>query len=110
MNEIALRVASRNFDQRLIENQYRSAFVEAMIEPYLTPTGWRYVGDGWNGWDFERSDGSRLEVKYVLRASLKGRTPLFLAVLFPQFEGFDLDLVILRRRLISLASLGFKTM
>jgi len=63
VDEIALRLASRIFDQRLIENQYRSAFIEAMIEPYLTPNGWRYVGDGWSGWDFERSDGSRLEVK-----------------------------------------------
>lgn len=63
MNEIALRLASRIFDQPLIENSYRSAFIEAMIEPYLAPHGWRFVGDGWDGWDFERTDGSKLEVK-----------------------------------------------
>jgi len=63
MNEIALRLASRIFDQPLIGNQYRSAFIEAMIEPYLAPFGWSYTGDNWSGWDFERSDGSRLEVK-----------------------------------------------
>lgn len=63
MNEIALRLAARLFDQRLIENQFRSAFVEAMIEPYLRLGGWRYAGDGWSGWDFERADGKRLEVK-----------------------------------------------
>jgi hypothetical protein len=63
MNEIALRLASRIFDQKLIGNQYRSAFVEAMIEPYLDPYGWRYVGDSWGGWDFERTDGRRLELK-----------------------------------------------
>jgi hypothetical protein len=63
MNEIALRLASKIFDQPLIGNQYRSAFIEAMIEPYLAPHGWSYVGDGWSGWDFERTDGSRLEVK-----------------------------------------------
>ena len=63
MNEIALRLAARIFDQPLIANQYRSAFVEAMIEPFLAPCGWRYVGDGWSGWDFEHRDGSRLEVK-----------------------------------------------
>jgi hypothetical protein len=63
MNEIALRLASRIFDQPLIENQYRSAFIEAMIEPYLAPHGWRYAGEGWSGWDFERHDGTRLEVK-----------------------------------------------
>jgi hypothetical protein len=56
-------LASRIFDQRLIENQYRSAFIEAMIVPYLAPHGWHYAGEGWNGWDFERHDGARLEVK-----------------------------------------------
>ena len=63
INEIALRLARRVFDQRLIENQFRSAFIEAMIEPYLEPYGWRYVGDGWSGWDFEHDNGSRLEIK-----------------------------------------------
>lgn len=63
MNEIALRLASRIFDQPLIENRFRSAFIEAMIEPYLAPHGWRYTGDGWGGYDFQHTDGSRLEVK-----------------------------------------------
>jgi hypothetical protein len=65
MNEIALRLASRIFDQKLIGNQYRSAFIEAMIEHYLRPYGWRYVGDSWGGWDFERGKPGehRLEVK-----------------------------------------------
>jgi hypothetical protein len=65
MNEVALRLASRIFDQKLIGNQYRSAFVEAMIEDYLKPHGWRYVGDSWGGWDFERRNPGeyRLEVK-----------------------------------------------
>jgi hypothetical protein len=63
MNEIALRLAAKIFDQPLIANQYRSAFIEAMIEPYLAPHGWTYKGDGWSGWDFERTDGCRLELK-----------------------------------------------
>jgi hypothetical protein len=63
MNDIALRLAARIFDQPIIQNQYRSAFVEAMIEPYLSVGRWRYTGDGWSGWDFERDDGSRLELK-----------------------------------------------
>jgi hypothetical protein len=65
MNEIALRLAAKLFDQRLIQNQFRSAFVEAMVEPYLEPDGWRYVGDGWSGWDFERGERpeERLEIK-----------------------------------------------
>ena len=63
MNEIAFRLASRLFDKPIIENQYRSAFVEAMIEPCLSENRWRYTGDSWCGWDFQRADGARLEVK-----------------------------------------------
>ena len=63
MNEIAFRLAAKLFDKRLIENSYRSAFVEEMIAPFLSQGGWKHVGDGWNGWDFERGDGVRLELK-----------------------------------------------
>ena len=65
MNEIARRLAEKLFDQPLIENQFRSAYIEAMIGPCLEPDGWRYVGDGWSGWDFERGERpeDRLEVK-----------------------------------------------
>jgi hypothetical protein len=63
MHEIALRLAAKHFDKRLIENSFRSALVEEMIDPFLSVDGWRYTGDGWSGLDFERSDGARLEVK-----------------------------------------------
>lgn len=62
MNDIAARLAARLFDQALIQNQFRSAFVEEMIRPSLGG-GWKYTGDSWCGWDFERSDRARLEVK-----------------------------------------------
>jgi hypothetical protein len=71
-NEIALRLATRLFDQRLIQNQYRSAYVEAMIEPYLQSDGWRYVGDDWRGWDFER--GKRLEDRLEVKQSAAHQT------------------------------------
>jgi integrase len=54
MDEIARRLAEKLFDQPLIQNQFGSAYVEAMIGPYLESDGWSYVGDGWSGWDFER--------------------------------------------------------
>ena len=63
MNEIAERLAKRLFDTPIIQNQFRSTFVEAMLEPVLEKAGWKYTGDGWSGWDFERDDGARLEVK-----------------------------------------------
>ena len=59
-------VADRLFGKPIIQNQFRSTFVEAMIEPYLVEAGWRYVGSDWNGWDFERN-GQRLEVKQSAR-------------------------------------------
>ena len=63
MNETALTLAKLLFDQRLIQNQFRSAFVEAMIEPYLARGSWRYCGGNWSGWDFEHKRGTRLELK-----------------------------------------------
>ena len=69
MNEIAERLAKRLFDTPIIQNQFRSTFVEAMLEPVLEETGWKYTGDGWSGWDFERADGARLEVKTISRNS-----------------------------------------
>jgi hypothetical protein len=62
MDEIACKLASRLFDRRLIQNQFRSTYVEAMIEPILAPNGWQYTGDEWAGWDFARGD-DKLEVK-----------------------------------------------
>lgn len=63
MNEIARRLALRLFDRPVIQNQYRSDFVEEMIAPLLAVNGWRHSGENWAGWDFERSDGLKLEVK-----------------------------------------------
>lgn len=59
---IRQRLSERLFGRPIMQNQFRSTYVEAMLEPYLGSTGWRYVGADWNGWDFER-DGMRLEVK-----------------------------------------------
>jgi hypothetical protein len=72
MNEIALRLAAKLFDQRLIQNQFRSAYIEAMIEPYLKADGWRYVGDDWRGWDFEC--GERLEDRLEVKQSAAHQT------------------------------------
>ncbi|MEM7399119.1 MAG: hypothetical protein AAF354_09275 [Pseudomonadota bacterium] len=64
MNDIAKRLAQRLFNQRLIGNQYRSDFIEEMIRPVLSKTGWTFAGADWGGWDFEReADEKRLELK-----------------------------------------------
>jgi hypothetical protein len=46
MNEIARRLAEKLFDQPLIQNQFRSTYIEAMIGPCLEPEGWRYRPSG----------------------------------------------------------------
>jgi hypothetical protein len=63
MHEIAHRLATKLFDKPLIQNSFRSALVEEMIEPFLSLGGWQYVGHDWGGWDFVRLDGLKLEVK-----------------------------------------------
>lgn len=61
-DQTTARLARRLFGQPIIQNNFRSAYVEAMIEPYLEDSGWRYSGDNWNNWDFERGS-QKLEVK-----------------------------------------------
>jgi hypothetical protein len=63
MNEIALRLAARVFDRPVIQNDYRSTFVEAMLQPYLEDQGWEYVGHDWGCCDFKHKLGGMLEVK-----------------------------------------------
>jgi hypothetical protein len=63
MNETAEWLAIHLFDVPIIQNQYRSAFVEALIAPYLESSGWSYTGDGWSGWDFQYLSGTRMELK-----------------------------------------------
>jgi hypothetical protein len=50
------------FGQRLIANNFRAVIVEAMIASVLEPE-WRWCSADWAGWDLERADGVRLEVK-----------------------------------------------
>jgi len=66
LDSTAYRLAERLFGQKLIQNQFRSLFVEALIAPRLEIYGWHYTGDGWCGWDFQHGpqiSGCRLEVK-----------------------------------------------
>lgn len=66
LDSTAYRLAERLFGQKLIQNQFRSLFVEALIAPEVERCGWHYTGDGWCGWDFQHGpdiNGCRLEVK-----------------------------------------------
>lgn len=50
------------FGNRLITNSYRGLVAEAMVASVLSPN-WTWCSADYAGWDFERSDGVRLEVK-----------------------------------------------
>lgn len=60
---IRRRLCERLFNVRLMGNDVRSLYVEALVEEALKPD-WKYVGADWRGWDFENvTTGIRLEVK-----------------------------------------------
>jgi hypothetical protein len=56
------RLSRRLFAKRIMQNQIRPLYVEAMIEDALGPD-WVYVGADWGGWDFDGPDGIKLEIK-----------------------------------------------
>lgn len=60
--EVRRRACDAVFGQRLITNNFRAVIVEAMIASVLEPE-WRWCSADYAGWDFERADGVRLEVK-----------------------------------------------
>lgn len=50
------------FQKPLVVNNLRAIIVEAMLSLTLSPD-WRWCSQDWSGWDFEHSDGTKLEVK-----------------------------------------------
>jgi hypothetical protein len=56
------RVCDVAFGAKLITNYLRGMVAEAIVAGVLD-TEWRCTSADWAGWDFERSDGLRLEVK-----------------------------------------------
>ena len=65
--EIRERLCREVFGQPLISNNFRALYVEYMLALRLEPE-WRYVGQDWQGWDFEHiGRGVRMEVKQSAR-------------------------------------------
>jgi hypothetical protein len=56
------RAAAVTFDRPLVTNVHRSVLVEAIVDAALAPT-WTWCAADYASWDFEHSDGTRLEVK-----------------------------------------------
>ena len=60
-DQVVDHLMKRFYGRRLINNVYRGDYVEEMILSALGEQ-WKPFG-GWGGWDLERDDGIRLEVK-----------------------------------------------
>lgn len=55
-------IRSQVFDRKLLTNNLRGLFVEAMLDLVLRPD-WKWCSADYAAWDFERSDGRKVEVK-----------------------------------------------
>lgn len=60
--DIRRKAAAAAFGKRLITNIHRGLVVEAIVACALEPD-WCWCSQDYSSWDFERSDGLRLEVK-----------------------------------------------
>ena len=60
-DQVVQSLNERFYSQPLIDNVYRGDYVETLIF-FALGKGWKVIG-GWGGWDLEREDGIRLEVK-----------------------------------------------
>lgn len=60
--EIYAAASRLAFGERIVQNNLRALVAEIIIDYALRPD-WRHCSGGWNGWDFEHKDGTRLEVK-----------------------------------------------
>ena len=59
-------LCARLFDVPIMGNVERGMYVEQMILQILG-SSWTYVGHDWAGWDLERADGVRVEIKQSAR-------------------------------------------
>ena len=60
-DQVVDHLMKRFYGRRLINNVYRGDYVEGLILSALGKQ-WKPIGE-WGGWDLERDDGIRLEVK-----------------------------------------------
>jgi hypothetical protein len=59
---ILRQLASDLFDQAVMSNLTRPLYVERLVT-HLLGQRWRFVGGEWGGWDIERDDAAKIEVK-----------------------------------------------
>jgi hypothetical protein len=52
----------RYYEPKILDNAHRSDIAEEIVAGILE-TDWKYCSGGRSGWDFERRDGTRLQLK-----------------------------------------------
>lgn len=62
VDDVIARVVDAAFGRPLVTNVLRGHVVEAMIALALEPN-WQWCASDYSAWDFERANGTRLEVK-----------------------------------------------
>lgn len=67
--EIAAAAADAAFGSPLVTNVHHGLIAEAIVAKALGPT-WRWCSSDYSAWDFERTDGVRLEVKQAAAGRL----------------------------------------
>lgn len=72
--EVLRQVHQDLFDRAIISNLYRAEYVERLITHYLGER-YRHVGSDWSGWDIQRDDGLRIEVKQSAARQTWGERP-----------------------------------
>jgi hypothetical protein len=60
--KVSEEIAAELFGAKILSNLTRPIFVERMLR-HLLVGDWKHVGGDWAGWDLERGDGARIEVK-----------------------------------------------
>jgi hypothetical protein len=60
--KILTQITHDLFDQAVMSNLARPLYVERLVAQLLGDD-WTYVGGNWSGWDIQRSDLTRIEVK-----------------------------------------------
>src|SRR5271169_6312054 len=56
------QLAADLFNQKIMSNLVRPLYIERLIA-HLLGARWLYVGGDWSGWDIQRDDFARIEVK-----------------------------------------------
>jgi hypothetical protein len=60
--DVRAEASTAAFGQKLITNNLRGLIAEVIVGSALPPE-WKWCSADWAGWDFERADGLKLEVK-----------------------------------------------